>query len=46
MTFVAMLVGLRAQHWASGRREDATGQEPADGRGSPSGLSSAAADAD
>lgn len=29
VTFVAMLVGLRAQHWASGRRDDASGQEPA-----------------
>jgi hypothetical protein len=28
VTFVAMLVGLRAQHWASGRREDASGREP------------------
>jgi hypothetical protein len=28
VTFVAMLVGLRAQHWASGRRSDATGEEP------------------
>lgn len=27
VTFVAMLVGLRAQHWASGRHEDAASQE-------------------
>jgi hypothetical protein len=30
VTFVGMLVGLRAQHWASGRRQDATtSEEPA-----------------
>jgi hypothetical protein len=43
VTFVAMLVGLRAQHWASGRREDASGQEPA---AAGAGTSEAAADAD
>ncbi len=48
VTFVAMLVGLRAQHWASGRREDANGQEPAAvGAGaSKPGTRDAAADAD
>jgi len=35
VTFVAMLVGLRAQHWASGRRQDATTNEE------PAGASSA-----
>jgi hypothetical protein len=29
VTFVAMLVGLRAQHWAAGKREAAGGQEAA-----------------
>jgi hypothetical protein len=43
VTFVAMLVGLRAQHWASGRRQDASGQEPA---AAGAGTSGAAADAD
>jgi hypothetical protein len=43
VTFVAMLVGLRAQHWASGRREDASVQEPAP---IGAGASGAAADAD
>jgi hypothetical protein len=43
VTFVAMLVGLRAQDWASGRREDASGQEPA---GASAGTNEAAADAD
>jgi hypothetical protein len=43
VTFVAMLVGLRAQHWASGRREDANAPEPAV---LGAGANGAAADAD
>jgi hypothetical protein len=30
VTFVAMLVGLRAQHWAAGKREATGGQEATD----------------
>jgi voltage-gated potassium channel Kch len=43
VTFVAMLVGLRAQHWASGRREDASGREPA-ALGAGAGGAAAGAD--
>jgi hypothetical protein len=43
VTFVAMLVGLRAQHWASGKREAAGGQVEAAGGPTTSG---ATADAD
>jgi hypothetical protein len=44
VTFVAMLVGLRAQHWASGKREAAGGQGDAATGGAT--ASEAAADAD
>jgi hypothetical protein len=44
VTFVAMLVGLRAQHWAAGKREDASGQEPAP-VGAASGGGAAATEA-
>jgi len=44
VTFVAMLVGLRAQHWASGRRENASSQESATDE-TAAGTSGAATDA-
>lgn len=42
VTFVAMLVGLRAQHWASGKREAGGGQVEAAGGPTTSGAAAGA----